>query len=50
VRLTSCTLAHTLIVVEPLSMLLLPALDVPGWGQFWGVGYRGGWRGGTNSF
>lgn len=32
VRLTSLTLAHPLIVIQPLSMLLLPALDIPGWG------------------
>jgi hypothetical protein len=41
VSLTSLALAHALIVIEALTMLLLPALNVPG-GKM-SVGDRIGW-------
>lgn len=44
VSLTGLTLALTLIVVEALTVLLLPALDIPGWKML--VGNKSGVAGG----
>jgi hypothetical protein len=48
VSLTSLALAHALIVIEALTMLLLPALNVPGKMSVGGIRAVAG--GETNSF